>query len=168
MHGTDWMIVFMTFITGVAAGSFIYFKGFAEIDFDPNSAVAPFEEIADFEVSVAQYGGCARGANNCPSYRLNNDGSYTFINRKGVSTSGVVSAKLLSGIKEAATSFNFEAHSRKIEPKQCAAFIDANDMSYFVEIDGEGYDLDTCYTALDSDAEFIELLDELLESLLAE
>ena len=150
----DWLVVLLTFFTGVAAGSFVYLSGFKEIDIDP---VKP-SVISAFEIIVTQTGGCLRG-DGCSSYRILSDGNYVLIAGSGETTGGLLAEDQLNSLKKTLAETDLEQQSLKVEPDFCEAWVDGIDTSYQITRDKITYELDTCGTAVDVDSDLIELLD---------
>ncbi len=147
------MVFLLTFITGVAAGSFVYLNGLREYDIDP---IEP-SRISNFEIVVTQYGGCARGG--CESYRILSDGSYVVIAGNGATTGGDITPDQLTSLKQTLFDSDLETQSVPVDPDFCESWVDGVDTTYSITRDKNNYELDTCGTNIDVDSDLIELLD---------
>ena len=150
----DWLVVLLTFITGVAAGSFVYLIGLREFDIDP---IKP-SLISEFEIVVTNYGGCTRSG-GCSSYRILSDGSYVFIAGDGVTSGGVITDDQLSSLKQTLFATDLEVQSVAYEPDFCESWVDGVDTTYSITRDGIQFEIDTCKTTADVDSDLLELLD---------
>ena len=162
---SDLVVLLMTFVTGILAGSYIYFTGFREIDFEPRE---PQAAPSSFSIAVSMYGGCAM-VGICPSYRFDETGAFQLFTdtRSGVEErlSGQVPQEWLQRVESALATIDLQAQSTPQEYESCAAWLDGIDFEYNITVAGEQFRLDTCGTAVDVDNELIETLDELFEVL---
>jgi len=150
----DWLIILLTFITGVASGSFVYINGLRDYDIDP---IEP-SLISDFEIIVTKYGGCARGF-GCSSYRILSDGSYVVVSGRGATTGGDITTDQLKSLKQTLFEADLESQAVIIEPDFCESWVDGIDTTYSITRDETTFELDTCGTTVDVDSDLLELLD---------
>lgn len=156
----DLMVLFMTFLAGVLAGSFIYFTGFREIDVDP---VNP-STVSEYEIVVTEYGGCSMG-DGCRSYRLASDGTLLFIEASGDVLEFELTERQQETLTEALVAADLEAQAAPIEPDFCESWVDGVDIEYAITRESTYYLLDTCTTATDVDDTLIEFLDDVFSDM---
>lgn len=152
----DIFILLLTLAVGFAAGSYIYFIGFREIDIDP---VNP-RSINQFEIAVSTYGGC-QVLGQCRAYRLLPSGEYVSVVGEE-SVTGTLDEDDLTALKQALVEADLTAMATVTEPEFCESWVDGIDIEYDITLEGASYQLDTCGTTVDVDDELIETLDELL------
>lgn len=148
-------------MTGVLAGSFIYFSGFRSIDISPEKPTPR----NSFAVQVNMYGGCEM-ARSCSAYRLDENGDYTFLyDDLAEPLTDTLPKEWLSLLRAAFANFDYQTQSQVVNPTDCDSWTDGIDYRYQLTVGNAEYVLDTCGTNVDVDDKFIELLDELHEKL---
>jgi hypothetical protein len=138
------LILFSTFLVGMATGVFVYFmSGLSEpiVDFPADDLTTGFEITAD------AYGGCQmQGV--CPSYRINNEGEYVYvvIKRQGESErrEDSLSSSQLRALKKQLAETDLDQISTSHFTGTCPVAFDGLAYVYALRIKGEEYRIDTC------------------------
>ena len=107
----------------------------------------PEENIAQsFEVTADSYGGCERIG--CTSYRISEDGGYTFIGvtraDEDLRFEDSLSEKLTEGLLDMAAETNFRKIEDSIFTGSCPAHVDGIAYRFDIQSDGDRYSIDTC------------------------
>lgn len=142
----------LTFLTGVAAGSFVYLNGFREIDIDP---VVP--SVSDpFEIRVTEYGGLTQ---NHRFYRIQDTGFYVFVGADKIAVNGYLAEDQISSLQSVLVDADLKEQAKIVSPDFCESWVDGIDTRYEISFAQEEYTIDTCGTNIDVDSDLIELLD---------
>jgi hypothetical protein len=136
-----------------------------------------YEEDEDVELEIAgtMYGGCAMSPNGCPRFSLE-DREYTYTKKLLMTclsldckdeavTKGTISEALHEKLTEELTQSVLSANARGARnlTAACRSYIDGTDYAYEVKLNGVTYSLDTCKTALATNADLQDMLKEIWE-----
>lgn len=153
MYKSDIFILLFTFIIGACAGAFLYVTTFVPLFGSSSSDIAYDEEAAN-EMSVigrAYDGMTVRGYIH-PSFRIAGNGTYHYIpggvDERGEEREGALPRDLWQALSRELANADFSTLARPAEGKQCRIAADGTEYTYQVVIEGRGYTLDTCETAL--------------------
>lgn len=153
-----YFIILSTFIIGMCAGAYIFIASREEdplFDFSDT-------ETQSFEIIADAYGGCARGG-SCASYRIAEDGSYTYLvpSRDGepLRTSGALAKDELQALKRLVGSTDLSTLEISTFTGSCPIMYDGLGFTYAIQTDEESYTFDTCEQALGEERLF-EILEE--------
>ncbi len=149
MKKSDIISILITFVVGVVAGGYLYLTGFAPIESEV--AVPDGQELEQFVIVGDIYGGCR---NNCPSFRVINDGSYRFLYTPTIGGSqktreGKLPYALFKKLRSVATASELEKQSQKMEPADCSSYSDGFDVLYEITLNGKLYVINSCGSAAD-------------------
>jgi len=147
MKPDEKIVVFLTFLTGMFAGVFLYLSVYA-----PQYETQPVPERSALTIVGEQYGGCARGPNDCPSFRLTGDRSYQYL-ATGEREEGTLPRQITTPIFSAITTFRLQSLAAPVERDDCTSFVDGIDYRYEVTFENTRYTLDTCRTSFSRDSE---------------
>ncbi len=147
-----YLILISTFFFGILTGVIIYLQnntgGEGDGDLDMHTS--------GFEVLAYSYGGCERIG--CASYRLIQDGTYTYMpHEKGFENKkieGELSKDDLNNIKKAISNINFEALKNLKFKGNCPSEYDGIAFRYDITYKGTRHSFDSCVEQLDSEALF--------------
>lgn len=162
MRGQDIVAIVGTFILGLFCGWYLYVFGFS-LQFNEVTEFAQGESLV---IIGEAYGGCERGG-GCASYRIADDGTYRAfpggVDAVGerVVKEGEVPADWYSDIKKALTKDALETLSEPYRKTNCRSDGDGIEYRYQVQLGEAMYELDTCTTALATDADVRALLQDL-------
>lgn len=135
------MIVTLTFLTGMFAGAALYILVFA-----PEFKASPVAERGGTSIVGEMYGGCSFG-DSCPSFRLEDDGSYMYL-MGGERTKGRLSRELSLEVFSLVSDHRLASHAAQVEKDDCDSYTDGIDYHYEIMLDQKRYVLDTCDTSL--------------------
>jgi hypothetical protein len=169
MKTQDKFVFILTFLTGLAAGMYIYV-----ISFKPTYApetIDPNEELAqDFSVIGKQYGGDLQSDYVAPSFRITGNGNFDY--RPGGNSesalepvSGQLPNSLVSEIKDLATKGELEFLVQPRAESDCRSHVDGFDYQYRVILEGIEYHLDSCNTLLGYNSELAVALEDVWDYL---
>lgn len=164
MTTQDKFIFILTFITGLAAGMYVYV-----ISFKPTYApetINNVEELAeDFSVIGKQYAGDRQNDYVAPSFRITADGSFSY--RPGGSTTdgleiieGKLPRTLINDLRSLATFDELDRLSENNPAGDCQSFVDGIDYQYRIILESEEFQLDSCDTRLGYDSDLALALED--------
>ena len=161
MELNDWVMLFLTFVTGAFIGMFIYVTSFKPV-YAPDNLPNDTELADEYSVIGRAYSDSASSSLQ-PTFRLLSDGSYTYIageagNREP--QEGKVPRALINDLKALSDRGNLLAYSETVN-KNCQSESGGVDFEYRVVVEGESYALDTCQTALGTDSTLSVVLSDL-------
>jgi len=144
----DRLSILITFLVGFFVGGYLYLTNFA--GFISKIETPDIEKVSEFTIVADVYGGCR---NMCPSFQIQNDGSYRYLytpaaEAEQVMRKGTLSRELQLSIRAVVTEEALLAQSKSITPALCNSYTDGIDVKYAVTLDGETYTLDSCGTAV--------------------
>lgn len=150
MQRDDWILLSLTFLTGLAIGMYIYIAAFKPT-YAPENLSDTEAEAGEWSIIGKQRGGDHDARYIHPSFRLLGDGSYVYL--PGGMGEGALDPQKgsLSKRQLAAVSFSaseLSAYSRPAEAASCVSDHGGYDYEYRITLAGETYVLDTCSTAL--------------------
>lgn len=155
MKARDWFLVTFTFFVGVFCGVYLYVTAYQpnyKSDESTGTALA-----SDFNVIGFAYG--TRVSES--SFRLQEDGSYTYIADESnidERESGELPQSLFNAVSRAIAASDLDAMAAPVERDDCDSFTDQGDFEYDIEYEGESYTLDTCLTDFAKDSNLAEAL----------
>lgn len=160
MKKADMLSLLVTFCVGFFVGGFLYITEVAPTA--TVSAVPSKEAVASFSITSEVYGGC-RDA--CPSFRVENDGSYRYfyspiVGEEPVSRKGSLPSKLQKELHKVLVPAQLTAQAKPKQPVVCNSYTDGIDVSYEIEIDGNKYKLNSCGTTVDGNSALWKKLGE--------
>ncbi len=148
MKGKDYVVLILTFVTGVFAGSYLYTTSFAP---SYQEDEVPSTQEVMFLLQGQKRGDCNRDGDLCPSFELRANRTYSYIPQylDGVEPEEVVHGKLgkdrfdeLLAYVDAIDLMELEKKS----PGACSNIYDTN-YAYNLVYKGQSYTYDTCNTA---------------------
>lgn len=147
MKGSDYILLVLTFITGMCAGAYLYITYFA-----PAYVAEDIPSVEDtyFELSGEMYGACEAGDQSCASFHLKENRTYTYVpaqaqDRTEDKLTGTLDRRTFSALEDVL--MNTDIALLQADGGYCAAKHGGTDYRYRVVFDGEAYLLDTCGTA---------------------
>ncbi len=164
MKAQDKFVFILTFLTGLAAGMYIYVISFKPT-YAPETIDANEELAQDFSVIGKQYGGDLQSDYVSPSFRITGNGSFDY--RPGGSGEaalepivGQLPNSLISDIKSLATEEELEFLVQPRAQADCRSHVDGFDYQYRVILEGIEYQLDSCGTLLGYESELAVALED--------
>lgn len=159
MKRDDWMLLSLTFLTGVAIGMYVYVAVFKPT-YAPENLGASEREAGEWSLVGKRRLDNDHGGAVQPSFRLLGDGSYVYL--PGGSgdddalepREGRISRSLVREIRSYDN--QLAAYGTDASSARCGA--DGFDYEYRVTVANTVYLLDTCYTALGQGTPLSELL----------
>jgi hypothetical protein len=154
------VILFSTFLVGMATGVFIYFmSGLNEPLFN-----FPGDELTrGFEITADMDGGCQMG-DACPSYRIDDSGKIVYIVRHREGEDERQEDELSSGalrkLKELLAETDLAALEDSTFVGTCPIAYDGAAYTFDIRIEEERYYIDTC----EHDTEGVALFEQLIEN----
>gem|GEM_PF-1628113 len=167
MKRDDWMLLILTFLTGLAIGMYVYIMAFKPT-YIPDKINSTEVEAGDWSMISKKRIEGDQSRNVQPSFRLLANGKYTYIHG-GVgdgaldAVEGKISGTLISKIRE-----NDSAISRYAvidDTARCYGDDEGYEYEYNITIDNESYFLDTCHTALKHNTALAQLLDQVWQEI---
>ena len=160
----DWMLLTLTFITGVAIGAYVYVTAFKPT-YAPEGLSDTEEGAAEFSVVGKAYGGNESASYIRPSFRVLGDGSYLYVaGGEGDEALDPAKGELPSDLRRALLSAASDSvlldSSETVTKNNCRSFAVGVDYEYRVVKDGEAYTLDTCHTAFNYEDELALVLED--------
>jgi hypothetical protein len=162
MERSDWMLLGMTFLTGVFIGVALYVLSFKPT-YTPETLNESESVAQSFSIIGEQYGGFQEAGYRAPSFRLLADGSYTYApggTDASIPVTGVLPNSLFVEIEAVSNVAELQENSLSIEPDSCRSFSDGIEYRYQVVRDGEVFVLDSCTTTLGYDSELALVLED--------
>jgi len=152
MRGQDIISIAITFIVGIFAGAYLYLTGAAAYVTDFVSPVK--EKPVEFVIESEAYGSCGE---TCPSFRVDDDGSYHYLYVPPDATEPVVRKGKLLGylnnkLHRVITKEELARQAKKTTPGICNYRNGEIDVRYRITLDGKEYVLDSCGTAVDENS----------------
>lgn len=162
MKRQDIVNFLFTFVMGFVVGVYVYFAGFAPTTAKIENAV---EDIGQTLIVTAEaYGGCERAA-NCPSFNVQDDGTYRYAfyprgATERVIREGSLPLQLQQRLQRYATQNALATFSAQFDPVVCESDNGGTDIRYDIVLEDELYQLDSCGTAIDSESRLWQTLNE--------
>ena len=152
-----YLVVILTFVTGLATGVYGFFATRVPPDTPPEDVAV---EQSGYEILATTYGGCERIG--CASYRLMDDGTYLYLApnaaREYVRYEDEVSPRQHDHIESLLMDAPLARLSQTTFEGTCPVTFDGIAYRFDIRRDGEVYRLDSCVEALDTDVFIIELI----------
>lgn len=150
-----WLVLIATFVFGFLTGVIVYIQTNTGEEGDGS-----IESIAKgIAITASLYGGCERIG--CPSYRIEDDGSYIYIiwTNEGneVRYEDTLSDKQLAVLKTQMKETDFERLIDTEFTGTCPITFDGPAYEYTLEYRGERYELDSCIEVLEGEPLFTTL-----------
>lgn len=160
----DWLLLSLTFVTGVAIGAYVYVTAFKPT-YAPEGLNDSEEGAAEFSVVGKIYGGTESADYIRPSFRVLGDGSYLYaVGGEGEDALEPIEGELPSDLRRALLSAAADdvllEGSQTVGKSNCRSYQGGTDYEYRFVLDGEYYTLDTCHTALNYDDELNLVLED--------
>lgn len=167
MKRDDWMLLSLTFLTGLAIGMYVYIAAYKPI-YAPADLVSSEASADEWSIVGKQRGGNEDNDYIQPSFRILADGSYTYLpggtgNKALQSVEGSISRSLLRDLQVSVGDLN--TYSKRVTGRSCASDVGGYDYRYRVTMDGDTYLLDTCSTLLGDDSGLAVSLSEVWDEL---
>lgn len=161
MKRDDWMLLSLTFLTGLAIGMYVYLMAFKPI-YVPDSLNNTEAEAGEWSLVAKRYAdGSSRYVE--PSFRVLSDRSYVYL-PGGDSDSALspVEGKLSAGLMRDLREYDNDLIAYTYAPLQpdCPSAQGGYDYEYRFTVNNTVYLLDTCETALGQSSELAVLLQE--------
>lgn len=162
MKRDDWMLLSLTFLTGLAIGMYVYIVAFKPT-YVPEDLNTTEVEASEWSVVGKKRMESDQSGYVYPSFRLLGDGSYVYLPGGNSTDSlepieGSVSSGLIRELK--AESRLMPSYTADSTTSYCGGDSEGYEYEYRVTIENRNYVLDTCYTALSHDSEYANLLAE--------
>jgi hypothetical protein len=150
MKRDDWILLSLTFLTGLAIGMYIYIAAFKPT-YAPESLNNTESNASDWSMIGKRRGGDHDDRYIQPSFRLLGTGEYVYL--PGGVGDGALSPEKGSLAKSQLNSLlvseaELASYSRGVSASICASDRGGYDYEYRVTVDGETVILDTCLTSL--------------------
>ena len=165
MRGQDIISIAVTFIVGIFAGAYLYLTGAAAY---VTEIVSPVEDKpVEFIIESEAYGSCGEV---CPSFRIDNDGSYHYLYVPPAATDPVVRKGKLLGylnnkLHRVISKATLQQQAKKTTPGICNYQNGGLDVRYRITLAGELYILDSCGTAIDENSSLWRTLSDVWDYL---
>lgn len=152
-----YILLISTFIAGFLTGVYVYMVNRIQTESTPTD-----NNPKGFVIVADMYGGCEMFG-QCPSYRLLQNGSYTYIIDSREGEGGIYEdnisrqrkAEILLLLKET----DFEAIEDSEFTGTCPIAFDGPAYSFEIFFDGETYNIDTCIEAVEGEPLIDSLID---------
>jgi hypothetical protein len=155
-----YLVVLLTFAIGLSTGFMVFLQTREKQEEDNKTPPSVIVNKNAFEILGYRYGGCER--TGCTSYRITDNGVYSFITRTGGSDrryEDSISKKRLTELSDAVRRTNL---NRVLETQYtgiCPAAYDAVAYRYEILFEGNRYSFDSCREDIDGELLFIMLSD---------
>lgn len=148
MNRDDWMLLSLTFLTGLAIGMYVYIAVFKPV-YAPENLNTSESEAGDWSIVGKRRGGEDDPRYVHPSFRLLANGEYIYLpgglgGNSLEPRKGSVSRKDLS--LASLSMSELTNYSREISATSCSSDRAGYDYEYRVTMEGETFVLDTCYS----------------------
>jgi len=150
-----YLVILLTFITGLASGVYVYFT---TLNSDEEKSVEiPTEE--GYEVVAYTYGGCERIG--CSSYKLTDNGEYSYLMQSAgygnERFDDTLSLRQHEELNAAIDDTNYQLVEESVFTGTCPDTYDGLAYRFEIRIENERYSFDSCIQSLEE-----EMLFELL------
>ena len=150
-------ILLSSFVAGVATGVYIFFTTRPA---DDTVTRAPHERTGGFEIVADRFGGCERIG--CPSYRLTDDGSYTYIlaerNLEDIRKEGSLSVDEKKALKANVEETDFESLKNTRFAGTCPSDFDGPAYRFTIKLGGDSLAFDSCKENIEGNTFFDGLI----------
>lgn len=167
MKRDDYMLLALTFLTGVAIGMYVYIAAFKPT-YAPEKLSGDEIEAADWSLVARRYGGDLMPGYTDSTFRVLGDGTYTYIpgGTDGLLTEqkqGKLSGSLMKKLRSYDDSLL--QYSMTASRNDCSSYYDGYDYDYRFTKNNIVFDLDTCRTALGENTPLSLLLAEVWDEI---
>ncbi len=157
------LVFISSFFVGMATGAYIYVTKFhptfmlEHFSFDKKETVLPGDLPTDdgFVISGDSYGVCSR-TNNCVSYIISSNGSFTYKGEQD--NDGVIDSGLKEEINARLAATEADLPDTNISGQACPMVENQNEFSYIIKYKNKTYKLDTCHDIFDDQSDLGQLL----------
>ena len=150
-----YLMLALTFVTGIASGVFVY-----TVSRNPEPYVTPEEPATGFEIIAYSYGGCERAG--CSSFRLLEDGVYTYLTRtiaRGDERfEDSISERQLGILTDLVESTSFKTVEQTSFAGVCPSTYDGIVYRFEIRDKELRYSFDSCTEVLEGEPLFVELI----------
>lgn len=163
MHGKDEISIGITFVIGLIGGFYFFLTGYAPYVEEIKEVVFTDDQdnVKSLVIIGKQYGGCDI-INQCASFQLEYDGSYSYltspVSEGAVPEQGILSKAILGKVRTVIVPSTLYLASAVMIANECVSYVDGIDYSYEIIRGGELFVLDTCTTDLNKYPEILETL----------
>ena len=151
-----YLIILLTFITGLASGVYVYFN---TLNSDEGKSVGVSIEEG-YEVVSYTYGGCERVG--CSSYKLADDGEYSYLMQSAgygnERFDDTLSEKQHEELDAAIEGTNYKSIEESVFTGSCPDTYDGLAYRFEIRIENERYSLDSCIQSLEDETLFAMLI----------
>ncbi|MBP6924668.1 MAG: hypothetical protein KBB78_03810 [Candidatus Pacebacteria bacterium] len=167
MKRDDFMLLELTFLTGVAIGMYVYIAAFKPL-YTPENLNDTEAEASEWSLVARRYGGEPVPGYSDPTFRVLGDGTYTYI--PGGADGAAIEprqGKLSNSVLKQLRSYDnsLMQYSYSASRNDCASYYDGYDYDYRFTKQNIVFDLDTCRTALGEDTPLAKLLSEVWDEI---
>lgn len=146
MRGTDAVMIFLTFLTGLFLGAYLYITVFAPTYEQDDTGVTDTRTIG-FLLQGEAFGGCQMIENTCPSFALRHTRGFTFTDPVAGDVSGYLSGSQFTELKRViAETEPLQRFTADDPAARCRSASDGIDYRYRLILDGDAYEFSTCGT----------------------
>jgi hypothetical protein len=146
-----YLLFILTFILGFASGGYLYFftRGIDTVEEGPQDG---------YEVVAYAYGGCERLG--CASYRIRDDGSYTYLPRAGAGDrfDDALSKREEDELFDLISGTDFDDLLDSTFIGTCPAHYDGLAYRFEVRVEADRYSYDSCKEAVEEFPLFLRLI----------
>ena len=152
-----YLIFIATFILGFATGVIL----FLQANVGQEESETPSEASQEgFTITAYMYGGCERGG-GCPSYQIENEGSYTYVVRRQESGEtkyeDMLSKKQYTALQTLVSETKFDTIMDTTFTETCPVASDGVAYRYDILYNGKRFSIDSCLVKIDNEILFREL-----------
>jgi hypothetical protein len=155
-----YLVILLTFVTGLATGVYGYFMTQHEVTVEDAGSGGQASDASGYEILATVYGGCERVG--CASFRLHEDGSYTYLSPDGVHSYARFEDEISPRQRELLAELLMSAPLSRIEKSAfsgvCPITYDGIAYRFDIRLETKQYSLDTCMQDLGREELFIELI----------
>jgi hypothetical protein len=154
----DLVSILITFVVGLFIGGYLYVTGFVPLI--SQNSVQEAVDLNSLVINGELYGACG---NDCSSFQVLNDGSYSYLYRPAIGEDMVLRRGSLprSVQRDLSRALNTEeliSQSTPTRTTECEAKVYGYDVTYDITFAGEDFILDSCDTAVDENSDLWEAL----------
>lgn len=167
MKRDDWILLTLTFLTGVAIGMYIYIAVFKPM-YAPETLSGTESEASEWSVVSRKRDGVSVAGYSEPTFRLLGDGSYTYLPSSTDETlmepkEGKLSRSILRELRT--YDDTLMDYSFTVSRQDCSSERGGYDYEYRFTKNTLSYNLDTCYTSLGYDTPLSKLLEDVWDEI---
>ncbi len=145
MRGTDAVMIFLTFLTGLFMGAYLYVSVFAP-DYANDDGVVAVDEVS-FSLQGEAYGGCRMTGGDCGRFTLAASRAFTYLPPGDDSEQkGFIDHATLGMVMDTIEAVPSLERLTEATNTRCNAAFDGIDYRYRLIYEGEEYEFTTCST----------------------